>query len=132
MSGPARFMDDTDGMKPIAVQFPPPLSVAPAEWTRASARYAPAAYLTSLALAGVTLVGSVFHREISGTFGSHVLGLRTAMLWEGAVAVVALGWFAATILGLLCLPLGGRPRAFGMSSVGMNLAAALLVASTVM
>lgn len=125
-------MDDIEGMKPLAVQYPPSLSVVPIDLASASARFAPATYLVSLALAGITLAGSVCYQEITQTFGAQVLGLRAVTLWEGAFVIVALAWLAATLLGLMCLPLGGRPRTFGASSVGMNLAAALLVASTMM
>ena len=124
-------MDDISGMKPPpAVQYPLSLIASPTDLARASARFAPATYGMSLALAGLTLAGSICYQEITRTFGAHVFGLRAATLWEGVFVVVALAWFAATLLGLMCLPQRGRPRTFGALSVGMNLAAAVLTAAT--
>ena len=129
----ARPLADNEGMKPTAVQYLPSVTVALVDLSRAwSSRAGQAAYALSLALAGATLAGSVFYREITRTFGADVLGVRAATLWEGAFAVVALAWFVAMVLGLMCLPQKGRPRTFGVSSIGMNLAAALLVVCTVM
>ena len=133
MLGSPPIVFDIEGMKStVAVQYPHSLTIALADLSRVSSRHGHAAYAISLALAGVTLAGSVFYKEISQTFGAHVFGLRAVTLWEGAFVVVALAWLAGTALGVLCLPQRGRLRTFGVSSIGMNLAAALLVASTMM
>ena len=117
-------------MKSPAVQYPSTLSIALADLARGSSRYGGTAYLLSLAVAGVTLAGSVFYKEISATFAADVLGVRGGTLWEGAFAVAVLAWLTAMALALMCLPQKGRPRTFGVSSIGMNLAAALLMACT--
>ena len=123
-------MVDSEGMKSTAVQYPPSFTVALADLTRVSARYGHAAYATSLLLAGLALAGSIFYGEIRYTFGAHVFGVRAMTLWEAAFVLVALAWLMGTTLGVMCLPQRGRPRTFGVSSIGMNLAAALLVATT--
>ena len=117
-------------MKPTAVQYPHSLNVAVSEFARASVRHGATAYTLSLALAAVTFAGSVFYKEISHTFAREVFGVRALMLWEGAFLVAALAWLAAMVLALMCLPQRGRARTFGVSSIGINLAAALLVACT--
>lgn len=113
-----------------AVRFTPFLMFALPQLARGSSRHGRAAYLLSLAVAGLVLAGSVFYQDISETFGADVFGVRALTLWEGAFAVAALVWLAAMALGVMCLPQRGRPRTFGLSSIGMNLAAALLVACT--
>ncbi len=123
---------DKEGMKSTAVQYSQPLTVAVSELARVSARHGVTAYALSLLLAAVTLLGSAFHAEIVQTFQRQLLGVRVATLWEAAFVVAALVWFAATLVGLLCLPQKGRVRSFGASSVGINLAAALLVACTLL
>ena len=117
-------------MKPSAVRYHPTLTFALPELARGSSRYGKAAYLLSLLIAGVTFAGAVFYKEISRTFGTHVFGMRASTLWEGAFAIAALAWLIAMGLGFWCLSQKGRQRTFGVASIGMNLAAALLVACT--
>lgn len=112
------------------VRYTPSLTFALPQLARGSSRHGRAAYLLSLAVAGLVLVGSVFYQDITETFGADVFGVRALTLWEAAFAVAALAWLAAITLGVMCLPQRGRPRTFGLSSIGMNLAAALLVACT--
>jgi hypothetical protein len=118
-------------MKPTtAVRYTPSMTFAFPDLARASSRHGRVAYLLSLAVAGATFGGSVFYKEISQTFGGDVLGVRALTLWEGAFALAALAWLVAMGLGLLCVAQKGRPRTFGLSSIAMNLAAALLVVCT--
>ena len=119
-------------MKPTAVQYPHSLTMAVSEFARASARHGVTAYTLSLLLAGVTFVGSVFYKEITHTFGRELLGVRVLTLWEGLFLLAGVAWLAAMVLAVMCLPQRGRARTFGISSIGMNLAAALLVACTLL
>ena len=123
-------MDDNAGMSSFAVHYPSSSSIALSDMAAATSRYGRTAYAISLALAAVVFAGTVFFQEISRTIGSHVLGLRVATLWDAAFVVVALAWLVGTALGMLCLAQPGRQRTYGACSIGMNLAAALLVAST--
>jgi hypothetical protein len=118
-------------MKPTAVQYPHSLNVAVSEFARTAARLGVTAYTLSLLLAALTFFGSVFYKEITHTFARELFGVRMLTLWEGLFLVAAVGWLAAMALAIMCLPQGGRPRTFGVSSIGINLAAALLVACTV-
>jgi hypothetical protein len=117
-------------MKPTAVRYTPSMLFAMPAVARGTTRHGRTAYLLSLAVAGVTFAGSVFYQDISRTFGADVLGVRALTLWEAAFAVAALAWLVAMALGVMCLPQKGRPRTFGVTSIAMNLAAALLVACT--
>lgn len=119
-------------MKSTAVQYPSLTTLVFLGLARSSPRYGHAAYLLSLALAGAAFAGSVFYNDIVRTFGSHVLGVRAVAVWQGAFALAAVAWLVAMALGVFCLPKRGRLRALGLSSIGMNLAAALLVACTLM
>lgn len=119
-------------MKTTAVQYPQPLTAAFSELARASARHGATAYALSLVLAGVTLLGSGFYKEITRTFGQHLLGMRAVTLWEAGFALCALVWLATTALGLLCIQQKGQTRKLGLASIGINIAAALLVACTVL
>jgi hypothetical protein len=123
---------DNKGMKPTAVQYPHSLNVAVSELARASARHGVTAYTLSLVLAAATFVGSVFYKEIRYTFARELFGVPVLTLWEALFLVAALAWLAAMVLAVLCLPQRGRARTFGLSSLGINLAAALLVACTVL
>ena len=125
-------MADNKGMKPTAVQYPHSLNMALSELARVSSRHGVTAYTLSLLLAGVTFVGSVFYKEITHTFGRELFGVRALTLWEGAFFLAALAWLAAMVLAVMCLPQRGRARTFGVSSLGINLAAALLVACTLL
>src|SRR5688572_1816343 len=116
-------------MSSFAAHYPSRSSSA-VEFAAATSRYGRTAYATSLVLAAVVFAGSVFFKEISRTIGSHVLGLRVATLWDAAFVVVALAWFVGMALGALCIARPGRQRTYGACSIGMNLAAALLAAST--
>lgn len=117
-------------MKPIAVQFPQPLTIAVSELARVSARHGVMAYATSLVLAALSLAGSFFYRDITHTFGREMAGIRAMTLWEGAFLVAAIAWLVAVALGLMCLPQKGRARTFGVYSIAINLAAATLAACT--
>ena len=128
----APVLADNEGMKPIAVQYPHSLNVAVSELARASARHGVTAYTLSLLLAALTFFGSVFYKEITHTFARELFGVRMLTLWEGLALLAAVGWLAAMVLAVMCLPQAGRSRTFGVSSIGINLAAALLVACTVL
>ena len=125
-------MADNEGMKPTAVQYPHSLNAAVSELARVSARHGVTAYTLSLLVAAVTFVGSVFYKEITHTFGRELLGVRVLTLWEGAFLLAGLAWLTAMVLALMCLPQRGRARTFGISSIGINLAAALLTACTLL
>ena len=117
-------------MKPTVVQFPQTLTVAVSELARASGRQGVTAYGLSLVLAAVALVGSVFYKEITHTFGRYVMGVRAVTLWEGLLVVAAFLWLTSLALGVLSVPQKGRMRKFGAYSNAINLAAALLVVCT--
>jgi hypothetical protein len=119
-------------MKPTAVQYPHTLNDAVSELADASARHGATAYTLSLALAAVAFFGSAFYKEISHTFGRELFGLRVLAIWESLFLIAAVLWFAAMVLSLMCLPQRGRTRSFGVSSLGINLAAALLMACTLL
>jgi hypothetical protein len=120
-------------MKPTAVQYPhSSLNVAVSELAEASARHGVTAYALSLVVAGVTFFGSAFYKEITHTFGRDLFGLRVGTIWQAAFLIAAVGWLAAVALGLMCLPQRGRARTFGITSLGINFAAALLVACTLL
>ena len=125
-------MADNIGMKPTAVQYPHSLNAAVSEFARTATRHGVTAYTLSLLLAAVTFVGSVFYKEITHTFARELFGVRMLTLWEGLFFIAAVAWLAAMVLAVMCLPQGGRPRTFGVSSIGINLAAALLVACTLL
>jgi hypothetical protein len=113
-------------MKPTAVQFSQALTVAISEYTRASGRQGATAYGLSLVLAALALAGSIFYKEITYTFGRHVMGVRAVTLWEGLVLVAAFLWLTSMALGLLCVPQKGRMRKLGAYSIAINLATAML------
>lgn len=118
-------------MKPTAaVRYPTTFPIALPSFPRGFSRFGQTAYMLSLAIAGMALVGSVFYKEISRTFTAEVFGFRAVTLWETGFGVAVLAWLVAMTLSALCLPQKGRPRTFGVTSIGMNLAAALLVACT--
>ena len=125
-------MADNIGMKPTAVQYPHSLNVAVSEFARTSVRHGATAYTVSLILAALTFLGSVFYKEITHTFARELFGVRMLTLWEGLFLLAAVAWLAAMVLAVMCLPQPGRPRTFAVSSIGINLAAALLVACTVL
>ncbi len=129
VSGRPGWVDD-EGMKSTAVRYPTTLTIAVADLARGSARYGRAAYGLSLVLAGVAFAGSVFYKEIRQTFRADVYGVNAGTLWEGVFGVFVLIWMAAMLLAALCLPQKGRARTLGVSSIAINLAAALLVACT--
>ena len=117
-------------MKSTAVQYSNPLTVAVAEIARVSARHGVTAYATSLFLAFTALLGSFFYSDIARTFGRQLLGVHVLTLWEAGFLVGAIVWLAATMLGLLCVPQRGRVRTFGVSTLGINTAIAILAACT--
>ena len=117
-------------MKPTAVQYPSSLSLAISSLTRLSARLGATAYTLSMLIAAVTLVGSVFFKEITQTFGRYVLGMRAGTLWEAALVLCIVLWLTSTVFGFICVAHKGRTRRLGLSSLGINLAAALLVVCT--
>jgi hypothetical protein len=123
---------DNDGMKPTAVQYPHSLNVSVSEFARAATRHGVTAYTLSLLLAALTFFGSVFYKEIAHTFGRELLGVRVLTLWEGVFLLAGVAWLIAMVLAIMCLPQRGRPRTFGVSSIGINLAAALLTACTLL
>src|SRR5688572_2820905 len=97
-------------MKPTAVQYPSSLSIAVSELGRLSGRLGATAYTLSMLIAGVTLVGSVFYKEIAQTFGRYVLGVRAVTLWEAALVLGIVLWLASTVMGLLCVAHKDRTR----------------------
>ena len=117
-------------MKPTVVQFPQTLTVAVSELARASGRQGVTAYGLSLVLAAAALVSSVFYKEITHTFGREVMGVRAVTLWEGLLVVAAFVWLTSLTLGVLSVSQKGRMRKLGAYSIAINLAAALLVVST--
>jgi hypothetical protein len=123
-------LTDKQGMKPTAVQYSNPFAVIVSELARISARHGVTAYALSLMVAFAALLASVFHQEIARSFGREVLGVRVVTIWEAAFVVGVLVWAAATVLGTLCVPQKGRTRSFGISTVGINVAAAIFVACT--
>ena len=125
-------MADNEGMKPTAVQYPHSLNVAVSEFARAATRHGVTAYTLSLLLAAATFFGSVFYKEITHTFARELFGVRVLTLWEALFLLAALAWLTAMVLAVMCLPQRGRARTFGVSSIGINLAAALLVACTLL
>ena len=129
MSGFPTVAADNAGMSSFAAQYPSSSSSA-VDVVAATSHYGRTAYATSLVLAAVVFAGSVFFQEISRTIGSHVLGLRVATLWDGAFVIVALAWLLGMAIALMCVARPGRQRTYGACSIGVNLAAALLVAST--
>ena len=128
--GSAPVSADKEGMKPTAVQYPSSFAIALSELTRVSARLGATAYTLSMLIAGGTLVGSVFYKEISQTFGRYVLGVRAVTLWEAGLVMGIVLWLASTMMGLVCVAHKDRTRRLGLSSLGINLAAALLVVCT--
>ena len=119
-------------MKPTSVQYPQALTIAISDLARASSRHGVTAYALSLTLAGLSLLGAIFHKEITHTFGRDFFGVRAVILWEGVFLVGAVVWLAAVALGLMTLPQKGRVRTFGVYSIAVNLAVALLAACTVL
>jgi hypothetical protein len=115
-----------------AVQYPPPLTVSVPALGRVSPRHAVTAYVTSVALALVTLAGSSFFKEIRRTFGHHVLGMHALALWEATFVVLAMAWLAAVVVGALCLSHKGRTRSLGAYSIAINISSALLVLCTIL
>ena len=113
-----------------AVHYPQPLSVAVSDFARVSPRHGVSAYVSSIALALLTLVGSTFFKEIGRTFGHPVLGVRAVFYWEAAFCVLAVAWLASLALGVLCLSHKGRLRSLGAYSIAINIASALLVVCT--
>ena len=128
--GTAPVSADKEGMKPTAVQYPSSLSLVISEFGRVSARLGGAAYAISLLIAGVTLVGSCFYQEITHTFGRYILGMRAGTLWEAGLVLCIVVWLTSTVFGFICVAQKGRTRRLGLSSLGINLAAALLVVCT--
>jgi hypothetical protein len=123
---------DNNGMKSTAVQFPQPFSVAVSEIARVSAKHGSTAYALSLICAGAAFFASVFYKEISHTFGYSAFGVRAATVWHAVFFAGFFAWVAATLLALLCLPQRGRTRTYALSSLGMNFAAAVLLAVTML
>jgi hypothetical protein len=113
-----------------AVQYPQPLTVAVSDFARVSPRHGVSAYVSSVALALLTLVGSSFFKEIRGTFGQHVFGVRALVFWEAAFCVLAVAWLASFVLGVLCLSHKGRVRSLGAYAVAINISSVLLVVCT--
>jgi hypothetical protein len=118
-------------MKPTAVQFPQSLTIVWTDFARPTAKHGAVAYALSLILAVAVLAGSVFYREIADTFGRELGGVRVATLWQLSLYVAGLVWLGALGLGLVCLSQKGRARTLGAYSIAVNIAAALLVACTV-
>jgi hypothetical protein len=123
---------DKEGMKPTAVQYPQALTIAITDLARASARHGVTAYALSLTLAAFALLGAVFYKEITHTFGRSVMGVRAVTLWEVLFLAGAVVWLAAVALGLFTLPQKGRVRTFGFYSLAINVAVALLAACTLL
>jgi hypothetical protein len=117
-------------MSSFAVRYPSPSNIALAGIARASSGSGRTAYALSLVLAAVVFGGTVFFREMTRSIGSHAFGLRAATLWDGAFVIVAVAWVVSMALGVMCLARPGRQRTYGACSVGINLAVAMLVAST--
>jgi hypothetical protein len=115
-----------------AVQYPQPLTIAVSDFARVSPRHGVTAYVSSIALALLTLAGSSFFKEIRRTFGQHVLGVRAQAMWEAAFCVLAVAWLASLVIGVLCLSHKGRVRSLGRYSIAINVSSALLVLCTMM
>jgi hypothetical protein len=115
-----------------AVQYPQPLTVAVSDFARVSPRQGVHVYVSSLALALVTLVGSSFFKEIRRTFGQQFFGVSALTLWEAAFCVVAVAWLGSLVLGVTCLSRSGRVRTLGAYSIAINIASALLAICTMM
>jgi hypothetical protein len=113
-----------------AVQYPQPLTVVVSDFARVSPRHGITAYVASIGLALLTLLGSSFFKEIRRTFGHQVLGVRALVWWEAAFCVLAIAWLASLVLGITCLSHKGRSRSLGAYSVAINIASALLVVCT--
>lgn len=119
-------------MKTTAVQFPQPFSVAVSEIARVSAKHGSTAYALSMICAAAAFLASVFYKEITHTFGYSYFGVRVSTVWHAVFFAGFFAWCAATVLALLCLPQRGRTRTYGMSSLGINFAAAVLLAVTML
>jgi hypothetical protein len=115
-----------------AVHYPQPLTVAVSDFARVSPRHGVSAYVSSVALALLTLAGSSFFKEIRRTFAQHFFGVRAQSLWEAAFCVLAVAWLASLVVGMLCLSHKGRVRSLGAYSIAINIASALLVVCTMM
>ena len=113
-----------------AVHYPQPLTVTVSDFARVSPRHGVSAYVSSISLALLTLAGSSFFKEIRGTFGQHVLGVRALTIWEAAFCVLAVAWLASVVLGVSCMSHKGRTRSLGAYSIAINIASVLLVVCT--
>lgn len=115
-----------------AVQYPQSLSVAVSDFARVSPRQGLHAYVSAIALALLTLIGSSFFKEIRRSFGQQFFGVRALTLWEAAFCILAVGWLASLVLGLMCLSHKGRIRTLGAYAIAINIASALLVLCTML
>jgi hypothetical protein len=130
--GKSADLADKQGMKTSAVSYPQSLAVAVSEATRVSPRHGVTAYGLSLFLAAAALLTSVFFKEITHTYTQHFMGLPASVVWRGAFFTGALLWVISSVLAGACVPQKGLTRRFGVCSIGINLAAALLAACTLL